>query len=117
MSKYLSACCFRCPAIDPRRPRPDPIAGKPAAKPDYTKEAAVVELYSTKVTFENDGTGTRESKTRVRLQSDAGVQHFGVLVFSYQSSSETLDIDYVRVHKADGTIVETPAENIPGHGH
>ena len=72
----------------------------------------MIESYSTKVVFENDGTGSRESTTRVRLQSDAGVQRFGLLVFSYQSSSETLDIDYVRVHKPDGTVVETPADNI-----
>ena len=85
---------------------------KPPAAADYSKEAAVVELYSTKVSFENDGTGNRESITRVRIQSDAGVQRYGLLAFSYQSSSETLDIGYVRVHKPDGTVVETPTDSI-----
>jgi hypothetical protein len=85
---------------------------KSAATPDYTKEASVVELYSSKVTFENDGTSTRESTTRIRLQSDAGVQRYGLLAFSYQSSSETLDVAYVRVHKPDGTVVETPADSV-----
>jgi hypothetical protein len=87
-------------------------SSKPSAVPDYTKEAAVVELYSTKVSFENDGTGTRKSITRVRIQSDAGAQRFGLLAFSYQSSSETLDVGYVRVHKPDGTVVETPSDSV-----
>ena len=111
MSKYLPSVCFLALLLTLAVPARSLSLAKAAAKPDYSKEAAVVELYSTKVTFENDGTGTRESKTRVRLQSDAGVQHFGLLVFSYQSSSETLDIDYVRVHKPDGTVVETPADD------
>src|SRR3954470_2802591 len=85
---------------------------KPATSPDYSKEATVSETDSTKVTFENDGTSTRESSTRLRVQSDAGVQRCGLLVFSYQSSSESLDIDHVRVHKPDGTVVETPPDNI-----
>jgi tetratricopeptide (TPR) repeat protein len=112
MSKYLLAICFLAVPLTLAVPAQPQSPAKPAATPDYSKEAAVIELYSTKVAFENDGTGSRESTTRVRLQSDAGVQRFGLLVFSYQSSSETLDIDYVRVHKPDGTVVETPADNI-----
>jgi len=46
------------------------------------------------------------------VQSDAGVQRYGLLVFPYQSSSESLDIEHVRVHKPDGAIVETPPDNI-----
>lgn len=33
-------------------------------------------------------------------------------MFPYQSSSESLDIEHVRVHKPDGAIVETPPDNI-----
>ncbi len=86
--------------------------GKPATNPDYSNEAIVVETETTKVAFENDGTSTRESFSRIRVQSDAGVQQYGLLVFSYQSSSESLDIDHVRVHKPDGNVVETPSDNI-----
>jgi hypothetical protein len=38
-----------------------------------------------------------------------GIQRFGVLTFSYQSATETIDIDYLRVKTADGTIIPTPA--------
>ena len=81
------------------------------AKLDYSAEAFVVEQDSTRVIFENDGTSNRESTAQVRIQSDAGVQRFGVLTFSYQNSTETIDIDYVRVRKPDDTVVPTPPEN------
>jgi len=83
-----------------------------AARPDYSKEAFVDEQDLTKIVFENDGTGTRETSTRIRIQSDAGVQHYGVLTFPYQNAIETIDIDYVRIRKPDGTVITTPAENV-----
>jgi len=90
------------------------LAEQPAnvTKIDYSKEAAVIEDSSTRLAFENDGTGTREASARVRLQSDAGVQHYGLLVFTYQSSSETMDVDFIRVRKPDGTVIVTPAADI-----
>lgn len=84
---------------------------KPDTKPDYSKEAFVVENTSARIVFENDGTSTREASARIRIQSDAGVQRFGLLPFSYQSSTESVDVDYVRVLKPDGTVVSTPADN------
>jgi tetratricopeptide (TPR) repeat protein/transglutaminase-like putative cysteine protease len=85
-----------------------------AAKPksDYSQEAFVVEHTSCKIKFANDGTFTQENIARIRVQSDAGVQQYGLLTFSYPSATETLDIDYIRVRKLDGTVVTTPAENI-----
>jgi len=44
--------------------------------------------------------------------SDAGVQRYGVLTFRYQNSTESADIDYVRVRKQDGSIISTPPENV-----
>ncbi len=87
-------------------------AQQPAPKPDYSREAAVVEKYVNKVTFENDGTGTREQLARVRIQSDSGVQKFGLLVFQYAGAVENLTVDYVRIHKPDGSVVDTPAADI-----
>src|SRR5271155_1690764 len=73
---------------------------KPDTKPDYSKEAFVVEQTSARIVFENDGTGTRDWSGRIRIQSDAGVQRYGLLTFAYQNSTESVDIDYVRVRKA-----------------
>src|SRR5579872_264740 len=86
-------------------------ASKTEPQPDYSKEALIFDNSSTRIVFENDGTGTRESSARVRVQSDAGVQRYALLTFAYQNSIESLDIDYVRVVKPDASIVVTPPEN------
>jgi tetratricopeptide (TPR) repeat protein/transglutaminase-like putative cysteine protease len=82
------------------------------AKADYSQEAIVEEQDTTKIDFENDGTNTREISARIRIQSDAGVQRFGMLKFSYQSATESIDVGYVRVLKPDGTTIPTPNDNI-----
>jgi len=48
----------------------------------------------------------------MRIQSEAGVQQYGVLSFAYQSFVEHLDIDYVRVQKPDGTVIATPPDSV-----
>ena len=80
-------------------------------KPDYSAEAFVIEQDSTQIDFANDGTYSRQSTVRIRIQSGAGVQRYGVLSFPYQSSIETVDIEYVRVRKPDGTTVSTPQDS------
>src|SRR5271154_5577084 len=82
------------------------------AKDDYSKEAAVVEQMSTKIAFDNDGNSTREQTSRVRVQTDGGVQRWGLLSFPFQSATQTVEIDYVRVHKADGSTLITPPDNV-----
>ena len=82
------------------------------AKDDYSQEAAVIEMMSTKLSFDNDGKSTREQTSRVRVQTDAGVKQWGLLSFPFQSATQTVEVDYVRVRKADGTTVVTPAENV-----
>lgn len=82
------------------------------ARPDLSQEAFIFEQISTKVTFENDGTSERETSVRARIQSEAGVQRFGLLTFSYQAALEDLEIPYVRVRKPDGATVLTPADGV-----
>ena len=50
-----------------------------AAKKDYSEKAAVIEQYSLKIQFENDGSSKQEQYQRVRVQSEAGVQRYGLL--------------------------------------
>jgi tetratricopeptide (TPR) repeat protein/transglutaminase-like putative cysteine protease len=80
-------------------------------KGDYSQEAAVIEEMASKVAFDNDGNSTREQTTRVRVQTDAGVKEWGLLKFPFQSSTQTVEIDYVRVHKADGSTLSTVPDN------
>ena len=74
-------------------------------KPDYSQEAFVVEQLRTLYRFEKDGTGQHEVTLRVKVQSEAALERFGQLILPYVSANEKLDIDYVRVSKADGTSV------------
>ncbi len=88
-------------------------AGKSAsAAPDYSKEAYVIEELRTQITEEADGSGIREQAAEIRILADAGVKAFAVLNFTYTSANETVDVDYVRVRKPDGTVVKTPDYNI-----
>jgi Domain of Unknown Function with PDB structure (DUF3857)/Transglutaminase-like superfamily len=82
------------------------------SKLDNSEEAFVIEQFSRTVKFENDGTSTQEDTARVRIQSDAGVQRYGLLSFSYASGTGPFEIEYVRVRKPDGSVVLTPPDNI-----
>jgi hypothetical protein len=97
-------------AVLPGRAQSSPPHGP--AKDDYSQEAAVIEELSTKVAFDNDGNLTREQTSRVRVQTDAGVQQWGLLKFPFQSATQTVEIDYVRVRKADGSTLLTPPDNV-----
>jgi len=85
---------------------------QPAASPDYSQEPFVIELYSTTARYENDGTGERRLQVRIRVQSDAGVQQLGELVFGFNSANEQMDVRSVRVRKADGTTVTAAPEAV-----
>ena len=72
-----------------------PTAPQSRAKPteqklapaDFSQEPFVIEKYSTIARFENDGTGERDLTARIRVQSDAGVQQLGELIFGYNSAN------------------------------
>src|SRR5271170_6562603 len=79
---------------------------------DYSQEPFVIEQYHTTARFENDGTSQRDLAVRVRVQSDAGVQQLGELVFGYNSANEVMDVRFVRVKKKDGSVVTASADAV-----
>ena len=81
-------------------------------KPDYSQEAIVIDDLRTSYRFERDGTGQRDVTFRAKVQSDAGVERLGQLVIGYSSANEKLDMDYVRVRKADGSTVNAAASDV-----
>ena len=83
-----------------------------SAAQDFSKEAYVIEKLYTRITAEADGSDTREYTAEIKILADAGVKAFAVLNFTYTSANETVDVDYVRVRKPDGTVVKTPDYNI-----
>jgi tetratricopeptide (TPR) repeat protein len=105
-------------AQSPQAPqqRQEPSGAKAPAseqkQPDYSQEAYVIERMATSYRFEKDGTGQREQTFRVKVQSDAGVESFGQLVFPYSSANEKLDIENVSVRKPDGSEVKAQASAV-----
>jgi hypothetical protein len=83
-----------------------------AKQPDYSKEPVIIERFVMRTAFENDGTWSREMESAVKMQSEAGVQQYGLLMFGYSSTNDKIEIGYVRVRKPDGTVIVTPPENI-----
>ncbi len=77
-------------------------------KADNAEEAAIFERILNRARFENDGTGVEETEAVIRIQSQAGVEQFGQLVFGYSSATEQLKVEYVRVRKPNGQVVATP---------
>ncbi|MGH9716165.1 MAG: DUF3857 domain-containing protein [Candidatus Acidiferrales bacterium] len=74
-----------------------------------TQDALLVVRYVTTVRFQNDGTGERDLSVRMRIQSDAGAKQLRALSFSYDSTSERMELGYLRVRKTDGSVVNAPA--------
>jgi transglutaminase-like putative cysteine protease len=85
-----------------------PASPSSAQKTIHADEAAVFERIFNRVRFENDGTEVSETEAVVRIQSQAGVEEFGQLIFGYSSATEKLEVEYVRVRKPDGQVVITP---------
>jgi tetratricopeptide (TPR) repeat protein len=99
--------------VAPPPPKPDPgtSPGKEQA-PDYSQEALVIEQIKMSYRFEKDGTGVREQNFRARVQSDAAVEQFGQIVLPYSSDNEQLDIEFVRVYKPDGTVINSTSSDV-----
>ncbi|MFY9852895.1 MAG: DUF3857 domain-containing protein, partial [Terracidiphilus sp.] len=85
-----------------------PVATKPAIPGDYSAEPMVIEKLEHVYTMAADGTGVRQFTVIARVQSDAAVRQLGVLGLPYASSSEHVELAYVRVRRPDGAITETP---------
>jgi len=82
------------------------------ADQEFPQEGVVIEHMETKVIFQSDGSSTREQKSRVRIQSDAGVRQYGTLRPPYVASVENIEVLDVRVTKPNGTVVVTPLDSI-----
>ena len=81
------------------------------SKKNPSQEAFVFDRIYDLVRYEDDGTGSRETTAVIRVQSQAGVQALGQLVLGYSSATESLEVDYVRVRKPNGQVIETQVAN------
>src|SRR5262245_5059387 len=92
-------------------PRPA-NSGKPRGGDGNDKEPYVFELIQNKIVFETDGKGYRDFVGRVRIKSESAVREFGLLTYPFASSFESLEVNFARVRKPDGSVVETPTSDI-----
>lgn len=90
------------------------VACAPTPQPDYSKEAAVIQKFDKDIAVSADGTSVIDQSAVIRVQSDAGVQQYGVLRFYYDHDNTKVQIVYVRVRKPDGSLVTTPESSIQG---
>ncbi len=103
----LSALAFETNQLAAQEPgaQKEESKSSPQNKPDYSKEAFVVERWYERYRFENDGTGHKDEIFRIHILTEGGVQRFGQLRFGYNSANDRMEIRYVRVIKTDGTVV------------
>jgi Domain of Unknown Function with PDB structure (DUF3857)/Transglutaminase-like superfamily/Tetratricopeptide repeat len=104
ISAVFALLCF--PAVAQLSSKQD------TASRDFSKEGVVGERLETKVVFQSDGSYTKEQHSRIRIQSDAGVQAYSVLRPPYQESLERIDVLDVRVTKPNGSVVVSPLDSI-----
>ena len=90
----------------------DPSKNDQAAAPDFLQEPFIIETYLLSARFENDGTGERTLSSRIKVQSDAGVQQLSELIFGYNTASEKMDVHFVRVLKPDGSTVSAKPDAV-----
>jgi len=108
-SSFLAAQESPAQSASPAARKPAPQNLQPA---DYSQEPFVIEQYYTTARFETDGTSERTLAVRIRVQSDAGVQQLGELIFGYNSSNEVMDVRFVRVNKKDGSVVTASSDSV-----
>lgn len=77
-----------------------------ASGDSFPDASFVVEEMRTVYRFESDGTGTKSFRVRARVQDEAGVSAFGRVVVPYAEAFDSASVEYVRVRKPDGSVVE-----------
>lgn len=105
LSSAIILCTLTFPLFAQDKPVPPAPESKSSTIVDYSQEAFVYEKLATVYRFENDGKGFRRITGRCKVQSEAALQALGQLVFAYSSGTERMKVNYVRVVKADGSIV------------
>jgi hypothetical protein len=83
-----------------------------SASHDFPKEAIVNEHMETTIVFETDGRYTREQKTRLRVQSEAGVQQYAILRPPYRAGLENVEVMDVHITKPNGSVVVSPLDAV-----
>jgi tetratricopeptide (TPR) repeat protein len=75
---------------------------------DYSSEPIVIEQLDNVYKMAADGTGSKLTTVRARVQSEAAAKQLGIVGIAYASNSEHVEFSYVRVRHPNGSVTETP---------
>jgi hypothetical protein len=105
------AAASRSPAQSSATP---PVGNKSdsSTKANFSQEPAIYEYVHVAMRYESDGSGTREVRSRIRVQTAAGLTTGGQLVFEYNAVVEQVEIRSVRVLMPDGSVVTAGPDSI-----
>jgi tetratricopeptide (TPR) repeat protein len=117
LALLLAPCCAHAQDAQPK-PRivkvvPNTETQKPDHKPvlaDYPQEPFVYESVRGVMRYENDGTGYMDVTAKIHVQSLAGLERVGQLIFSYNSANERQEVLLIRVTKPDGREIKAGPE-------
>ncbi|MFZ0464131.1 MAG: DUF3857 domain-containing protein [Candidatus Acidiferrales bacterium] len=84
-------------------------APAPVAKPG---DPFVLELFSNKIQFENDGTSERQIDVRLKVESEEANQVLHTLAFDYDASNENFALAFLRVTKPNGSSTEAKPDTV-----
>ena len=99
----LHIACAQTPLVSSSTTKSTPLA----LPTDYPGESIVFDHLTRTYSYAPDGTGTRQIAGVIEVRNQAGVKALSVIPFDFASGVEHVEIDYVRVHHADGSIVTT----------
>ncbi len=80
----------------------------PDVDPGSAREDVVVESVVTRIAFDEAGERTASVAATLRVNTPAGVQQEGTLAIPFRRDAGIVTVDYVRVRKPDGSVVDTP---------
>ncbi|MGA8036945.1 MAG: tetratricopeptide repeat protein [Candidatus Acidiferrales bacterium] len=72
---------------------------------DFSQQPAIFDYIHTSIRCENDGTVMRDTRARIHVQSQAGLNFAGQLIFNYNAFNEEAQIKSVKILKPDGTSI------------
>lgn len=87
-------------------------AVNPTSSADTVREPVVYEKVRGVIRYGDDGTGTKESSARIRVQTYTGIKKVGQLVFPYKGANERVEVKSLKVIKPDGTVITAGADAI-----
>ncbi len=94
------------PPAEAQAQTPPTKNAKPQSETKEPAEPYSLELLETRIRFESNSSGRRETHARAHINNELGAGQFGRLSFDYNRAFEQIDIPFVRITHARGGTVD-----------